>query len=149
MKEKTILPRSVIQRSICLFIHDNHFCVIHKSAQSTYPVAIKELKDNFQYEYNEISDVILKQVIEYIFPTSYEKNCMFVVFAFDLETCNVENQKYCEAYAARVYHLNRLYECINGDLKEKELQIERKNVHVFDRENNNPVLDMIDFVTNN
>ena len=74
---------------------------------------------------------------------------MFVVFAFDLETCNVKNQLYCETYAAGVYHLNRLYECFNGDLTEKELQIERENVRVFDCENNNPILDMINYVINN
>ena len=88
-------------------------------------------------------------MVEYKSPISYEKTCLFAVFAFDLETCNVENQLYCEAYAAGVYHLNRLYECFNGDLTEKELQIERENVHVFDPENNNPVLDMINYVINN
>ena len=34
-------------------------------------------------------------------------------------------------------------------MTEKELQIERGNVHVFDRENNNPVLDMTNYVINN
>ena len=74
---------------------------------------------------------------------------MFAVFAFDLETCIVENQLYCEAYAAGVYHLNRLFECFNGDLTEKKLEIERQNVHVFDRENNNIILDMINYVIDN
>ena len=149
VKQKTILPRSVTQRNVCLYIHDNHFCVIRKIDQSTYPDAINELKYNFKYETIEISDVILKQVIEYNFSISYEKDCMFAVLAFDLETCNVENQLYCEAYAAGVYHLKRLYESFNGDLTEKELQIERENVHVFDRQINNPVLGMINYVINN
>ena len=74
---------------------------------------------------------------------------MSAVFAFDLETCNVKNQLYCEAYAAGVYHLNRLYECFNGDLTEKELEMEREKIHAFDREKNNPVLDMIIYVINN
>ena len=74
---------------------------------------------------------------------------MFAVFAFDLETCNVKSQLFCEAYAAGVYHLNCSYECFNGDLTEKEIQIEREKVHVFDHENNNPVLDMINYVINN
>ena len=34
-------------------------------------------------------------------------------------------------------------------MTEKELEIKREFVHVFDRENKNPVLDMIDFVINN
>ena len=33
-------------------------------------------------------------------------NCLYNVFAFDLEACNVEYSKYCESYAAGVYHLN-------------------------------------------
>ena len=74
---------------------------------------------------------------------------MFAVFGFDLETCNVENQLYCEAHAAGVYHLNHFYECFNGDLTENELKIERENVVVFDRENNNPVLDMNNYVIKN
>ena len=74
---------------------------------------------------------------------------MFAVSAFDLETCNVENQIYCEPYAASVYHLNSLRECFNDDLKEKELQMERENVLVPDPENNNPVLHMIEYVINN
>ena len=53
---------------------------------------------------------------------------------------------YCEAYAAGVYHLNCFYECFNGDITEKELEIERNNDLVFGRENNNPVLYMINFV---
>ena len=39
---------------------------------------------------------------------------MYDVFAFDLETCNLEIQPFCESYAAGVYHLKRLYECLNG-----------------------------------
>ena len=48
-------------------------------------------------------------MIEYKFPISYEINCLYNVFAFDLETCNVEHSEYCESYAAGVYHLNYLY----------------------------------------
>ena len=134
VKQKTILPRSVTQRNICLYFHNNHFCVIRKKNRSIFP------------EYNKISDTILKQVEEYKFPISNDKNCVYAVFAFDVETCNVENNLNCEAYAAGVYHLNRLYECFNGDLTENELRIERENVHVLDRENGNCVLDLIKYV---
>ena len=141
VKQKTILPRTLTQRNLCLYIHHNQFCVIRKINQSAFLEAIKEPKDKFKYESTEMSDVSSKQVI----PISYEKNCIIAVFAFDLETCNVENQLYCETYGAGVYHLNRLQECLNGDLTEKELEIERKNFHVFDRENSNPLLDMINY----
>ena len=58
-------------------------------------------------------------------------------------------QEFCEAYAAGCYHPDRLKECYNGDLTEKELEIERQHVHIFDRANNNPVLDMIKFIITN
>ena len=132
VKQKTIPARLVTQRNICFYIHDNHFCVIRKTAHSTYPVAIKELKDKFKYESNEISDVFFEQVIEYEFPISYEENCMFALVALDLETCSVENQLNCEFYGAGVYHLNRSNKCFNGDLIEKELEIEKQHVQVFD-----------------
>ena len=149
INQPKILPRSVTERRICLFIHKNHFCVIWKTNKTTFTDAIKELEDNFEYEPNQISDNILKQVIEYKFPSSYEKDCLFGVFSFDLETVNVPYQEFCEAYAAGCYHLDRLKECYNGDLGEKELEIERQNVHIFDRVNNNPVLDMIKYITTN
>ena len=126
VKQKIILPRSLTQRNIFLYIHDNHFYVICKINLSTYFDTIKDLKGNFKYESNQISDVIIKQVIEYKFPISNEKNCMFAVVALDLETCNVEKQLYCEAYAAGVYHLNRLCDCFKGDLTEKNYKPNEK-----------------------
>ena len=149
INQQEILPRSVTERKICLFIHENHFCVIWKTVNTTFTDAIKELKDNFKYEPNQISDNILKQVQEYKFPISNDKNCLFAVFSFDLETVNVEYQEYCEAYAAGCYHLDRLKECYNGDLFEDDLENERKHVHIFDRENNNPVLDMVNYIITN
>ena len=71
------------------------------------------------------------------------------MFAFDRETCNVENSEYCESYAAGVYKLKKWYECFKGDLNKEELAIDRSKVHIFDRENSYPVLKMIDFVVNN
>ena len=51
---------------------------------------------------------------------------MYGVFAFDLETSNKEKQLYCEPFAAGSYHLNRLYECFNGDSTEEDLKIGRE-----------------------
>ena len=149
-KQQEILPRSVTERRICLFIHENHFCVIWKTVKTNFTDAIKELKKNFEYQTNHIIDNILKQVVEYKFPISNEKDCLFAVFSFDLETVNVPYQEFCETYAAGCYHLHRLRECYNGDLTEEELEIERQHVHIFDRaNNNNPVLDMIKYIIAN
>ena len=72
-----------------------------------------------------------------------------MVFSFNVETVNVPYQGFCEAYAASCYHLNRLKECYNGDLSEDELGIEREHVHIFERAKNNPVQDMINYITAN
>ena len=149
IKEKGNLPTTVTKRDFCLFIHNHHFCVIRKTDQTNFTDAITELENNFKYEDNQFSDHIQKQIIEYKFPISYEKNCMLGVFSFDFETLNVKYQINCEPYAAGVCRLNRLYESFKGDLTEKKLETETQNVHVFDRENGNPIVGMINYVINN
>ena len=74
---------------------------------------------------------------------------MFAVVSYDIEAVNVKYQEYCEPYAAGCYHHDRLRECYNGDLFEDDLENERKHVPIFDRENNNPVLDMINHIITN
>ena len=74
---------------------------------------------------------------------------MYGGFAFNLGTCKVENQQYCEPNADGVYSFYRLYECFKVDFTEKELQIEREQVHVIDREKNNPAMDMNAYVIEN
>ena len=64
--------------------------MIWKTVFSTSTDAIEEMKDNFKYETSQISDTLLKQVQEYKFPRSNEKDCMFSVFSFDLETVNLD-----------------------------------------------------------
>ena len=59
---------------------------------TTFPKRFDGTRGGFKYEENHSSDGFLKQVGEYRFPISNKKNGMFAVFAFDLETCNVENQ---------------------------------------------------------
>ena len=90
INQQEILPRSVTERRLCLIIHENHFCVIWKTKKTSFTDAIKELEDNFKYEAKQISDNILKQVQEYKFPISNEKDCLYAVSAFDLETANVD-----------------------------------------------------------
>ena len=148
-KQQEILPRSVTEQRICLFIHENHFCVVWKTEQATFTDAIKESEKKFEYHSNHITDNILKQVVEYKFPISDAKDCLFAVFSFDLENVNVPYQEFCETYAAGGYHLDRSKECYNGDLTEEELEIKRQHVHIFDRANNNPVPDMIKYITTN
>ena len=148
-RQRSILPKTINERRICLLILNNHFSVIWKNIQSNFPDATEEVEKNFKYEETQINDTILQQVIEYKFPTSYEMNCLYNLFAFDLETCNVEYSENFEPYASGVYHLNKLYWCFNGNSDKEELAIERSKVHEINRENGNPVLKMIEYVKNN
>ena len=88
-------------------------------------------------------------MIEYKFPISNEMNCLCNVFAFDLKTGNFEDSEDCVSYAAGVYHLNQLNWYFNGSLIKEKLAIERSKFHVFDRENGNPLLKMIDYIIKN
>ena len=76
-------------------------------------------------------------------------NWLYKVFAFDLDTCNVEISEYCDANAAGVYQLKILYECFYGDLNKEALAIEKSKIPMFDRINNKLVLKMIHYVINN
>ena len=105
---------------------------------------MKELENNFRYEQTQINDTISKQLVENKFPIPNDKNCLYSVFAFVLERCNVKYSEYCEAYAAGAYHPTKMYECFTGDLDEKDLPVERSKVHVFDRKICNPVSKKID-----
>ena len=96
IKQRSILPKTITERRICLLIHNNHFYFIWKNNQSNFPDAKKEIDDNFRYDETQMNDNILNQVIEYKFPISNEMMCLYNVFSFDLETCNVEFSEYCE-----------------------------------------------------
>ena len=90
LRKCTILPESVKERNICLPFYKSHFCAIQKLNRKTSLLKpIDEMENNFKYEETQIKNDLLKQVIEYKFPISYEVNCLYSVFAFDLETCPV------------------------------------------------------------
>ena len=110
MNSERILHRKRKQKNICLYLYSNHFCELWKVISRTSLLdAIVEIENNFRYEKTQINDNIIKQVIEYKFPISLEKNCLHNVFVFDLETCNVKYSEYCESCGAGVYHPNDLY----------------------------------------
>ena len=101
-KQQKSLPRSVTEQKICLFNHKNQFCVIWKREKTNSTDAIKELEKNFEYQPNHINEKLLKQVVEFKFPISNEKDCLLAVFSFDLETVNLPYQEFCETHAQQV-----------------------------------------------
>ena len=145
-KQRSNLHKTITEKND-LFTYSQQYFLRYLEKQSIkFLDAIKEIENNFRYEETQINYNILQKVIENKFPIYYDMDCQYDVFAFDLETCNVEYSEYCESYAAGVYHLNNLHWCFNGSLNKEEPAIERSKVHVFDRENSNPVLKMIDYV---
>ena len=48
INQQEILPRSVTERRISLYIHENHFCLIWKTKNTTFINAIKKIRRQFQ-----------------------------------------------------------------------------------------------------
>ena len=143
-----ILPRTVKQKNICVYIHKNHYCVIwKKNRRDSLLNGVDEIDKNFKYIKNKINEKNLKQRIRYRFPKYEPIDQLENVFVFDLETHN--DQEFAEAYAAGLYDVNRLRDCWYRDLNSDELIIERKNVTVFDTSNGNCIINMLKHISEN
>ena len=147
-KSKKILPRTVKQRNKCVYIHENHYCVIwKKNTKEALQNGVEEIDKNFKYFGKKINEDSLKQRIGYRFPKHETKDQLENVFVFDLETHN--DQDLAEAYAAGLYEVNRLRDKWDSDLTPHELVIERENVTVFDASNENLVMNMLKCISEN
>ena len=148
LNSKRILPQSVKQKNICVYIHKNHYCVIwKKNRKDSLLNGVKEIENNFRYVKNQINENNLKQRILYRFPKHETIDQLENVFVFDLETHN--DQEFGEAYAAGLYDVNRLRDRWHRDLTSNEIIIERGNVTVFDAYNGNCVMNMLKYISEN
>ena len=112
---KRIVPRSVKQKKICVYIHRNHYCVIwKKNRKDSLLNGVQEIENNFKYVKNKINENNLEQRILYRFPKHEPVNQLENVFVFDLETHN--DQEFAEAYGVGLYDMNRLKDCWYRDL---------------------------------
>ena len=143
-----ILPRTVKQKNICVYIHKNHYCVIwKKNRRDSLLNGVNEIENNFKYVKNKINEKNLKQRIRYRFPKHETIDQLENVFVFDLETHN--DQEFAETYAAGLYDVNRLHDKWDRDLTPDELVMERKNVLIFDASNGNCVMNMLKYISEN
>ena len=143
-----ILPRTVKQKNICVYIHKNHYCVIwKKNRRDSLLNGVNEIENNFKYIKNKINEKSLKQRIRYRFPKHETTDQLENVFVFDLETHN--DQEFAETYAAGLYDVNRLHDKWDRDLTPDELVIERKNVTIFDASNGDCVMNMLKKISEN
>ena len=53
LKAKRMLPQTVKQKNICVYIHENHYCVIWKeNRKDSLLNGVKEIERNFKYVEN-------------------------------------------------------------------------------------------------
>ena len=148
LNSKRILPRTVKQKNICVYIHKNHYCVIwKKNRKDSLLNGVQEIENNFRYVKNKINENNLKQRIRYRFPKHETIDQLENVFVFDLETHN--DNEFAETYAAGFYDVNRLRDRWHRDLTPHELIIERKNVTVLDASNGNCIMNMLYYISEN
>ena len=143
-----ILPRTVKQKNICVYIYKNHYCVIwRKNRRDSLLNGVNEIENNFKYIKNKINENNLKQRIRYRFPKHETIDQLENVFVFDLETQN--DNEFAETYGVGLYDVNRLRDKWDRDLTNNELVIERKNVTVFDASNGNCIMNMLKYISEN
>ena len=148
LNNQRILPRTVKQKNICVYIHKNHYCVIwKKNRKDSLLNGVEEINRNFKYIKNKMNENNLKQRFLYRFPKHETIDQLENVFVFDLET-HIDNE-FAETYASGLYDKNRLRDRWHRDLTSDELVIERKNVTVFDASNGNCVKNMPKHISEN
>ena len=148
LNSKRILPWTVKQKNICVYIHKNHYCVIwKKNRKDSLLNGVNEIEKTFRYVKNRINKNNLKQRIRYRFPKHETIDQLENVFVFDLETHN--DREFAEAYAAGLYDVNRLRDRWHRDLTSNEIIIEKENVNVFDASNGNCIMNMLKYISEN
>ena len=148
LETKRILPQTVKQKNICVYIHKNLYCVIwKKNRKHSFFNDVDEIDKNFKYVKNKINENILKQRIRYRFPKHETIDQLENVFVFDLETHN--DQEFAETYAAGLYDVNRLRDKWDRDLTPDELKSGKENTSVFDASNGNCVTNMLKYISEN
>ena len=65
LNNKRILPQTVKQENVCLYLYKNHLCVLWKLKRRTSLLdAVVEMGNSFRYKETQINVYLLKQVIE-------------------------------------------------------------------------------------
>ena len=140
-EKRRIMPESCTERSKCLYLYKQHYCVIWKNTDNdSLSNAAKEVEDNFKYIRNRINNTNLKNVIKYSFPFKEKHNELDNVFIFDIQTDNVDDKAI--PYGIGLYDLSRIkyrYKRLNRrrnnnrEKKRNQIQsLQRKPCHTND-----------------
>ena len=133
---------------MCVHIPKKHYCVsLKKKRKDSLPNGVEEIDRKFKYLKNNTNKKNLIQRIRYRLPKHETIGNVENVFVFDLETYN--DQEFAEAYAVALYEVNRLRDKWDRDPIPDEMVRETENATVFDGSNGNPVMNMLNYVSEN
>ena len=114
-----INPRNLTQRNTSLFIYNNRFCLIWKSDGISFEKAITELKNNFGFVDNVISEKHFKCFNKYEYNPKKVKSPLPDIVVYDLETFNkIKAVPYCSC----IYKLSKISGKYHRDIGETEYQ---------------------------
>ena len=127
-----VFPRTVTNRDIALFLHENRFCLIWKSQNVSFKDAIRELKDNFKMVDNYITEENVNSHFKYEFIPKKIDSHLTSFIVYDLETHNTDRARpYCISF----YRLSKIAGRYDRDQTREELDKCKKNTIVFDEDN--------------
>ena len=110
-------PRSVTKRSIALYLHKNHFCLVWKSENVSFNQTIKELKNNFEKIDNYLTEENVNSHFNYEFTPKKIESHLTDFIVYDLETHNGDK---AIPYHMTFYRLSKLTGRRNRDLTPKK-----------------------------
>ena len=88
-----VFHRSITDRNNALYLHNNHFCLIWKSAGVSFNQAIQELKDNFKIADKFITEENVKSHFQYIYKPNKMESHLTNFITYDLETHNTDRAR--------------------------------------------------------
>ena len=136
-----------------MFKHSkNHYCVFSKKIEDCLFNAVGEIERNFKNLKKEIKEDIFFNFFQvFAIDSTLPKQDKMVqtenVFLFDLETYN--GKQYAQTYPAGSYNANQLRANRIRALTPEKKPTEKENVIVFDQVNENLVMKMLKFVSEN
>ena len=139
---KKITRRNNTQRNKALFIHNNLFCLIWKSNESSFDKAIEEeLKPDFKVVDNVMSDTHVKRFFKDEFKPKKLQSPITNITVDDLETYNTDR---VVPYCSCIYKLSKNSGNYNRVITEEEYEKCKQDCIVF--KGTNSINGMLDFV---
>ena len=114
-----VCPRNNTQRNIAIKILNNQFCLFWKSDGVSLDKVIKELKDNFKFVDNVISDKHVKRYIKYEYKPKKVQSQLTNMIVYDIETFKTIKRV---PFANCIYILSKNSGKYYRDISEKEHQ---------------------------